>query len=337
VRARTHVKLPQKGTIDMSILVYVEYHGSTIAPGSLGVLGAARELATAAGMPLVAVVAGPGADQVAGSIPADTVHHAAGDRFQVAAGAVDALAAAVAASGAKVVLASASVAAADITGGLAGRLGVGINTDSTGIVFEDGGFVAERPSLDDSVVVRCGFTNGGDGLAGVVLFRGGSFAPAEQAAPGSSQALDVPDSGRRAQQFGGLEQAAGGGVDITKSDVLIGAGRGLGGPEHFALVEELARTMGGEVATTRAVVDAGWYEYSTQVGQTGKTVAPKLYIAVGISGAIQHKIGMQSSGTIVAINKDPHAPIFDFADFGVVGDLFTIVPQLKDKLAARKG
>ncbi|MCW2922001.1 MAG: Electron transfer flavoprotein alpha subunit [Thermoleophilia bacterium] len=321
----------------MSILVFVEYHDGTIAPSSLGVLGAGRELASAAGLPLVALVAGPGADQVAANVPADTVYHAAGDRFQVAAGGIDALAAAVEKSGARVVLAGASVNSADVTGGLAGRLGVGINTDATGIVFEDGGFVAERPSLEDSVVVRCGFTGGGDGLSGVVLFRAGSFSPLEPAAPGASEALDVPESGRRAQQFNGLEQAATGGVDITKSDVLIGAGRGLGGPDNFAGVEELAKVLGGEVATTRAVVDAGWYAYSTQVGQTGKTVAPKLYIAVGISGAIQHKVGMASSGTIVAINKDPHAPIFDFADFGVVGDLNTIVPQLKDKLAARKG
>ncbi len=320
----------------MSILVFVEHHDGTIAPGSLGVLGAGRELATAAGMPLVALVAGPGADAVAANVPADTVYHAAGDRFHVAAGGVDALAAAVETSGARVVLAGASVNSADITGGLAGRLGVGINTDATGISFEDGGFVADRPSLEDSVVVRCGFSKA-DGLAGIVLFRAGSFTPLEPAAPGASEALDVPDSGRRAQQFNGLEQAATGGVDITKSDVLIGAGRGLGGPDNFQGVEELAKVLGGEVATTRAVVDAGWYEYSTQVGQTGKTVAPKLYIAVGISGAIQHKVGMASSGTIVAINKDPHAPIFDFADFGVVGDLNTIVPQLKDKLAARKG
>ena len=320
----------------MSILVFVEHHAGTLSPASLGVLGAAREVASAAGVPVTALVAGPGADQVAGSVPADTVYHATGDRFQVAAGGVDALAAAVSASGARVVLAAASVNAADIAGGLAGRLGVGVNTDSTGIAFEDGEFVASRPSLEDSVVVRCGFTST-DGLGGVVLFRAGSFAPVETAAPGASEALDVPESGRRAQQFLGLEQAAGGGVDITKSDVLVGAGRGLGGPEHFTIVEDLAKTLGGEVATTRAVVDAGWYEYSTQVGQTGKTVAPKLYIAVGISGAIQHKVGMASSGTIVAINKDPHAPIFDFADFGVVGDLFTIVPQLKDKLAARKG
>jgi electron transfer flavoprotein alpha subunit len=320
----------------MSILVFVEQHAGTISPASLGVLGAAKELASSAGTNVHALVIGPGADAAAGNVPADVTHHAAGDRFQVAAGGVDALAAAVEKSGARVVLAGASVLAADIAGGLAGRLGAGINTDATGIAFEDGGFVAERPSLEDSVVVRCGFANA-DGFAGVVLFRAGSFGAIEQGAPGSSEALDVPDSGRRAQQFGGLEQAAGGGVDITKSDVLVGAGRGLGGPEHFTLVEDLAQALGGEVATTRAVVDAGWYEYSTQVGQTGKTVAPKLYIAVGISGAIQHKVGMQSSGTIVAINKDPHAPIFDFADFGVVGDLFTIVPQLKDKLAARKG
>ncbi|MCW2925417.1 MAG: Electron transfer flavoprotein alpha subunit [Thermoleophilia bacterium] len=321
----------------MSILVYVEHHAGTIAPGSLGVLAAGRELATAAGVPLTAVVTGPGADAVADTVPADTVYHAAGDRFQVAVGSVDALVAAAEHAGARIVLAVASVNSADIAGGLAGRLGIGVNTDLTGIGFEGGEFVCERPSLDDTVVVRCGYNAGDSGLAGIALFRAGSFAPAETAAPGAVEALEVPDSGRRSQEFGGIEQAEQTGVDITKSDVLVGAGRGLGGPEHFELVEGLAKTLGGEVATTRAVVDAGWYEYSTQVGQTGKTVAPKLYIAVGISGAIQHKIGMQSSGTIVAINKDPHAPIFDFADYGVVGDLFTVVPQLQQRLAERKG
>ncbi|MBC7462331.1 MAG: electron transfer flavoprotein subunit alpha/FixB family protein [Thermoleophilia bacterium] len=319
----------------MSILVFVEHHDGTIAPGSLGVVGAARELATAAGLPLMAMVAGPGASGVAGSVPVDTVYVAEGDRFQVAAGRVDALAAAINASGAQIVLANASVNAADVAGGLAGRLGIGINTDLTGIAFEEGVFVASRPSLDDSIVVRCGW-NASSGIQGIALFRGGSFAPAEKAAPGAIETLEVADSGRRSQKFLGLEQAETTGVDITKSDVLIGAGRGLGGPEHFELVEHLAKTMGGEVATTRAVVDAGWYDYATQVGQTGKTVAPKVYIAVGISGAIQHKIGMQSSGTIIAINKDPHAPIFDFADYGVVGDLFTILPKLNEQLAARK-
>ncbi|MCW2962056.1 MAG: Electron transfer flavoprotein alpha subunit [Thermoleophilia bacterium] len=320
----------------MSILVFVEHHNGSVAAASLGVLGAGRELASAVGVPLVALVTGPGSADVAAKLPVDTVYHADDERFHVAAGRVDALAAAADAAGARIVLAGASVNAADVAGGLAGRRGLGINTDLTAISFENGEFVADRPSLDDSVVVKSGWTTT-DGLVGLALFRPGSFTPLELGSAGSVEALDVADSGRRGQEFLGLEQAATGGVDITKSDVLVGAGRGLGGPEHFKLVEELAATLGGEVATTRAVVDAGWYDYSTQIGQTGKTVSPKLYIAVGISGAIQHKVGMQSSGTIIAINKDPHAPIFDFADFGVVGDLFSVVPALEQKLKARKG
>jgi electron transfer flavoprotein alpha subunit len=126
------------------------------------------------------------------------------------------------------------------------------------------------------------------------------------------------------------------GPSIEDADVIIAGGRGLGGPENFALVEELAKSLGGAVAATRAVVDAGWYPYSTQVGQTGKTVAPRLYIGVGISGAIQHKVGMQGANVIVAINKDPNAPIFEYADLGVVGDLHEIVPKLTELVRARR-
>ena len=130
------------------------------------------------------------------------------------------------------------------------------------------------------------------------------------------------------------EQASG--PSIEDAEVIVAGGRGLGAPEGFRLAEELAAALGGAVAATRAVVDAGWYPYSTQVGQTGKSVAPKLYIALGISGAIQHKVGMQNSGAIVAINKDPNAPIFDFADFGVVGDLNQVAPKLAELVRARK-
>jgi electron transfer flavoprotein alpha subunit len=126
-------------------------------------------------------------------------------------------------------------------------------------------------------------------------------------------------------------------VNIEDAEILVAGGRGLGKAENFELCEQLANALGGTVAATRAVVDAGWYSYSAQIGQTGKTVAPKLYLAAGISGAIQHKVGMQSSENIVAINKDPNAPIFEFSDLGVVGDLNKIIPKLTEAIAAKKG
>jgi electron transfer flavoprotein alpha subunit len=129
---------------------------------------------------------------------------------------------------------------------------------------------------------------------------------------------------------------SGGGPAIEDADVIVAGGRGLGSPDNFSLAENLAQSLGGAVGATRAVVDAGWYPYSAQIGQTGKTVSPKLYVALGVSGAIQHKVGMQSSGTIVAINKDANAPIFEFSDLGVVGDVHEIVPKLTELVRARK-
>src|SRR5207248_9635299 len=154
----------------------------------------------------------------------------------------------------------------------------------------------------------------------------GTFEPVRCPADPAVERLDVQleDVSTLAKM---IEQAheESGGPSIEDADVIVAGGRGLGGPENFGLVEELARALGGAVAATRAVVDAGWYPYATQVGQTGKTVSPRLYIGVGISGAIQHKVGMQGSNVVVAINKDPNAPIFEYADLGVVGDLHEIV------------
>ena len=167
--------------------------------------------------------------------------------------------------------------------------------------------------------------------------RSGSFEPAETGGTATVEtvAVTTQDFSTAARM---VEQAheESSGPSIEDADVIVAGGRGLGAPEGFELAEDLAAALGGAVAATRAVVDAGWYPYASQVGQTGKSVSPKLYIALGISGAIQHKVGMQNSGTIVAINKDPNAPIFDFADFGIVGDLNQIVPKLAELVRARR-
>ena len=169
------------------------------------------------------------------------------------------------------------------------------------------------------------------------MFRAGALDA--EALPG---AADVRDAAVELEDFSTVAEmveqahAEQQGPSIEDAEIIVAGGRGLGEPEKFALAEELARALGGAVAATRAVVDAGWYPYSAQVGQTGKTVSPKLYVALGISGAIQHKVGMQGSNVIVAINKDPNAPIFEYSDLGVVGDLHEIVPKLTELVRSRK-
>jgi electron transfer flavoprotein alpha subunit len=246
---------------------------------------------------------------------------------------VDALESLVNDGGHDTVLFAASVLSADVAAGLAARLGAGLNWDLTDLVEEDGRLVGKRPALGDSVYVDVGWTT----EPRMALIRSGTFEPAETGGSAEVEKIeprlqDFSLAARMVEQA--HEQSEG--PSIEDADVIVAGGRGLGGPENFALVEELAKALGGAVAATRAVVDAGWYPYAAQVGQTGKTVSPKLYVAVGISGAIQHKVGMQSSGLIVAINKDPNAPIFEYADLGVVGDLHEIVPKLTELVRARK-
>ena len=222
-----------------------------------------------------------------------------------------------------------SVLAADVAAGLAARLDAGLNWDLVDLTADN---VGKRPALADSVVVDVGWSSD----VKLAIFRSGTFDANETGgtAEVKDAAVELEDFSLQAEM---LEQAHAEqqGPSIEEADVIVAGGRGLGEPEKFALAEELAQALGGAVAATRAVVDAGWYPYSAQVGQTGKTVSPKLYVALGISGAIQHKVGMQGSNVIVAINKDANAPIFEFSDLGVVGDLHEIVPKLVELVRAR--
>src|SRR6478735_4722715 len=219
-------------------------------------------------------------------------------------------------------------------GGLTARLNAGVTMEVTEVKVQDGKLVAERPILQDSQIADVGYVS----EPGIIIGRLNAFDANESG--GTAEVIDIqvelsPWSTKAKMVQRGEQRGAD--VNIEDAEILVGGGRGLGGGEGFKQCEELAEAMGGAVAATRAVVDAGWYPYAAQIGQTGKTVAPKLYLAAGISGAIQHKVGMQSSENILAINKDQNAPIFEFSDLGVVGDLHKIVPKLTEAIKAKKG
>jgi electron transfer flavoprotein alpha subunit len=320
----------------MATLVFLEHHGDELSKASLGVLSKAASLGEA---DVAGVIAGTDvralADE-AGKFGAAKVYVADDSQLQapLPQPRVDVLARLVRDRGFDTVLFANSVLAADVAAGLAARLDAGLNWDLTDIVTEDGRLVGKRPALQDSVYVDVGWTS----EPRLALFRSGSFDP--NATGGSAEVEDLQveleDFSKAARMIDQAHEESEG-PSIEDAQIIVAGGRGLGGPENFTLVEELAKALGGAVGATRAVVDAGWYPYSTQVGQTGRTVSPKLYIACGISGAIQHKVGMQSSGVIVAINKDANAPIFEFSDLGVVGDVHEIVPKLTELVRQRKG
>ncbi|HUJ56677.1 MAG TPA: electron transfer flavoprotein subunit alpha/FixB family protein [Gaiellaceae bacterium] len=321
----------------MSTLVFLEHRGDELQKGSLGVLSKAVSLGDG---DVAGVIAGEGAKALAseaGKFGAAKVWVCEDEEVAqpLPQPRVDVLARVVADGGYDTVLFANSVLAADVASGLAARLGAGLNWDLVDVEVQDGELVGKRPALQDTVYADVGWS----GAPRLALFRAGSF-DAAAGAGGEPEVVEV-SADYAAHSTGarlvGQDSEQSSGPSIEDAEIVVAGGRGLGGPENFTLAEELARTLGGAVGATRAVVDAGWYPYSAQIGQTGKTVSPKLYVALGISGAIQHKVGMQSSNVIVSINKDANAPIFEFSDLGVVGDVHEIVPKLTELIRARKG
>jgi electron transfer flavoprotein alpha subunit len=319
----------------VSTLVFLEHHGSSIQKGSLGVLSKAASVdPDTSGVLAGSGVAGLAAEAARYGAAKVYVADDASLEVPLPQPRVDVIASLVNAQGFDNVLFGASVLAADIAGGLAARLDAGLNWDLIDLAGDGGQIVGKRAALADSVYVDAGWS----ATPRLGLFRSGSFDPVETPGAGAVESVTVAleDFSSKALMVDQAHEEQTG-PSIEEAEILVAGGRGLGSPDGFGILEELAAALGGAVASTRAVVDSGWYPYATQIGQTGKSVSPKLYIGCGVSGAIQHKVGMQSSQVIVAINKDASAPIFDFSDFGVVGDLHTIVPQLTALVKERKG
>ena len=321
------------------ILVYALHDGEgNFNKNSLGALSEASKLAGELGTEAAAVVVGEVSDDQAqslGNYGVTKVYRAKDVPEGLAQPIVDVMAKVIQDDGFSYALFGGGLLGFEIGAGLTARLDAGVTMEVTGVKAVDGKLVSERPILQDSQIADVGYVS----EPGIIIGRLNAFDVEEKG--GSAEVVDVDvelsEWSTRAEMIQRGEQR-GEDVDIEAADVLIGGGRGLGSAEGFDACEELAGAFpNGAVAATRAVVDAGWYPYAAQIGQTGKTVAPKLYLAVGVSGAIQHKVGMQNSEAILAINKDPNAPIFEFSDLGVVGDLNKIMPKLTEALKARKG
>jgi electron transfer flavoprotein alpha subunit len=320
------------------ILTYVLHYEGAFNKNSLGAVSEAAKLAGELGGEAHAVVVGGDLTddlcKTLGTYGATRVFRGTGPEG-LAQPVVDVMAKVIDDGGHAYALFGGGLLGFEIGAGLAARKRAGVTMEVTNVFADGGKLIAERPILQDSKISRSHY----EGELGIIIGRINAFETTESGA-GDAEVVDVdvelsPWSTRSRMVQRGEQRGAD--VNIEDADVLVAGGRGLGKAEGFDLCEDLAGALGGAVAATRAVVDAGWYPYAAQIGQTGKTVAPKLYLAAGISGAIQHKVGMQTSENIVAINKDSNAPIFEFADLGIIGDLNKIMPKLTQAVKARKG
>jgi electron transfer flavoprotein alpha subunit len=322
-----------------SVLVYALHYEGQINKNSLGAVSEGARLASELGGECHAIVvgdkAGLGDDVLAplGAHGASKVFRAEGPEG-LAQPVIDAMAKVIGDGGHGYALFGGGLLGFEIGAGLAARLDAGVCMEVTSVRVEDGKLVAERPILKDSQISDVHYRSD----VGVIIGRLNAFEAKESGGTAEIDDVEVEYAAHslKATMVQRGEQR-GADVNIEDADYLVAGGRGLGKAEGFEQLEALANALGGAVAATRAVVDAGWFPYAAQIGQTGKTVAPKLYLAAGISGAIQHKVGMQSSENIVAINKDSNAPIFEFSDLGIVGDLNKIVPKLTEAVKAKKG
>ncbi|HEX9362484.1 MAG TPA: electron transfer flavoprotein subunit alpha/FixB family protein [Candidatus Dormibacteraeota bacterium] len=316
-----------------SILVYAELTQGKLATTSLELMTKARELGD-----VYAVALGGGAKAAAATLGkhgAKVIHvneDAAFDDY-LAEPATDAVASLYEKEKPDVILFGFTSDSREVAGRLAARLGSGLISNASDVVARDGGFVAKVPYFGGAKIASMK----ANGKPTIVLIRPKSFEVSEKPGAGEIQQLDltISDGSRRAHVTDRVVEASEK-VKLEDARVVISGGRGMGGPQNFPLLEDLASALGGAVGASRAVVDAGWVPYSMQVGQTGKSVRPGVYIAVGISGAMQHTVGMKTSKVIIAINKDAEAPIMKMADLGVVGDALKIVPALTAAVKAKK-
>ncbi|MBQ0985729.1 electron transfer flavoprotein subunit alpha/FixB family protein [Streptomyces sp. F63] len=317
------------------VLVYVDHVDGSVRKPTLELLTIARRI----GEP-VAVHLGAGADTAApvlaeyGAVKVLTADAPEFADYLVVPK-VDALEAAVAAVSPAAVLVPSSADGKEIAARLAVRIGSGIITDAVDVEAGDEGPVATQSVFAAAFTTKSRVSKG----VPVITVKPNSAAPEAAQAAGTVEQLAVTfgDKATGTKVTSRTPRESTGRPELTEAAIVVSGGRGVNGAENFPVIEALADSLGAAVGASRAAVDAGWYPHTNQVGQTGKQVSPQLYIAAGISGAIQHRAGMQTSKTIVAINKDSEAPIFDLVDYGVVGDLFQVVPQLTEEVKARKG